>query len=131
MRRREVARAFGHVLREVRHERGISQDKLAELADVDRTFRSLLERGLRTPTLAMLFRLADALAVHAGELAQRAHDRLKYSDRPCAKDEPSPVSGDGSSEEIPPVGDAAAEERHAGNDASSGASFLRMQSHQR
>jgi DNA-binding XRE family transcriptional regulator len=35
-------------------ERGLSQECLAELADLDRTTPSLLERGLRQPTSALL-----------------------------------------------------------------------------
>jgi transcriptional regulator with XRE-family HTH domain len=59
--RREIAQAFGATLRDTRKARGISQDKLAVLCDFDRTYPSLIERGLRQPTLSMLLRLADAL----------------------------------------------------------------------
>lgn len=67
-RKRDVARAFGLALREARVERGISQDVLSEICDVDRTYPSLVERGLRCPTLAMLLRLADALAIEPAQL---------------------------------------------------------------
>jgi transcriptional regulator with XRE-family HTH domain len=66
--RREVARAFGVVLRSARRERGLSQEALAEHADIDRTYPSLLERGLRQPTLIHLFGIADALDMDAAEL---------------------------------------------------------------
>lgn len=62
-RKRDVARAFGLALRAARVEQGISQDRLSEICDFDRTYPSLIERGLRCPTLAMLLRLADALGV--------------------------------------------------------------------
>jgi transcriptional regulator with XRE-family HTH domain len=52
---------FGEILKQLRVEKGISQEHLAELADVDRTYISLLERGLRQPTISMLFKLAKAL----------------------------------------------------------------------
>ena len=56
--RRAVAAAvrteFGKVLGESRRERGLSQEQLAELADLDRTTPSLLERGLRQPTLSVV-----------------------------------------------------------------------------
>jgi len=39
-RKRDVARAFGMALREARVERGISQDLLSEICDVDRTYPS-------------------------------------------------------------------------------------------
>ncbi len=51
--RHEVAVAFGKTLRAARRERGISQEDLAFRADCDRTYPSLLERGLRTPTLTV------------------------------------------------------------------------------
>jgi transcriptional regulator with XRE-family HTH domain len=63
-----VARAFGLALRAARVEWGISQDKLGEICDVDRTYPSLVERGLRCPTLATLLRLADALAAEPSQL---------------------------------------------------------------
>ena len=53
--------AFGKILRERRHEAGISQEQLALNCGLDRTYISLLERGLRQPSLNSLFLLAEAL----------------------------------------------------------------------
>ena len=58
-----VNRAFGVVLREFRRRAGLSQEGLAETADLHRTEISLLERGLRTPSLETLVALAGALNV--------------------------------------------------------------------
>ena len=74
MRTRTVALAFGRVLREARLQKGISQDSLASLCDFDRTYPSLLERGLRSPNLAMIFRLSEALDVNPGELVSKAYE---------------------------------------------------------
>jgi len=60
--------AFGRSLMEFRKARGLSQKHLAELADLDRTTPSLLERGLRQPTLAVVFLLGRALEVDPREL---------------------------------------------------------------
>jgi transcriptional regulator with XRE-family HTH domain len=60
---RSLALAFGTVLRTTRLEKGISQDKLSELTNMDRSYPSLLERGLRAPSLAMVFRMSTALQV--------------------------------------------------------------------
>lgn len=49
------------VLRQVRTSRGLSQQDLALESDLDRTYISLLERGLRQPTLTTLIALASAL----------------------------------------------------------------------
>jgi DNA-binding XRE family transcriptional regulator len=59
---RRVARAFGATLRALRREREVSQEALAFDAEIDRTYPSLLERGLRHPTLSVLLRLSRALA---------------------------------------------------------------------
>lgn len=52
---------FGKILSDYRKEAGLSQEKLAELADYDRTYISLMERGLRQPTLTTIFKLSKAL----------------------------------------------------------------------
>ena len=57
------ARAFGEVLRTARLGAEFTQEHLAEAADIDRTYPSMLERGLREPTLGMVIRLARALEV--------------------------------------------------------------------
>jgi transcriptional regulator with XRE-family HTH domain len=62
---RRVALAFGQVLRTARRERGVSQDELSERCGFDRTYPSLLERGLRQLTLGMIFRLSDGLRIEA------------------------------------------------------------------
>jgi transcriptional regulator with XRE-family HTH domain len=72
-----VAAAFGYVLRSVRREAGVSQEDLAFRADVDRTYPSLLERGRRQPTLAIVLRLARALTMEPAELVNRTIARLR------------------------------------------------------
>jgi XRE family transcriptional regulator, regulator of sulfur utilization len=67
-RKRDLAHAFGSALRAARVEQGISQDMLSEICDLDRTYPSLLERGLRCPTLAMVLRLANALGIDPARL---------------------------------------------------------------
>ncbi len=74
---RRVAQAFGLSLRAIRVECGISQDQLNAVCDLDRTYPSLLERGLRGPTTAMLLRLADGLGVEAARLLADTQARLR------------------------------------------------------
>ena len=78
-RRHNVAVAFGWVLRSLRRARGLSQEDLAAIAELDRTYPSLLERGLRTPTLTVLFGLGEALKVDAAVLVQQTADRLEQT----------------------------------------------------
>ena len=56
-----VCRCFGDHLRAIRTTQGISQEKLAELAALDRTYISSVERGKRNISLINIFKIADAL----------------------------------------------------------------------
>ena len=76
MKNRNVARALGRVLREARLAAGLTQEALAAEADIDRTYPSLLERGLREPTLEVFLRLADALHLTPAELLAATLARL-------------------------------------------------------
>ena len=75
--RRRVARAFGAVLRAARKERGLSQEAICEGADIDRTYASLLERGLRTPTLTVVIEIAQALGLEPAQLVFATLERLR------------------------------------------------------
>lgn len=66
---------FGEVIRQVRMQRGLSQERLAELADLDRTFVSMIERGKRHPTLETANSLAEALKVRLSVLVASAEKR--------------------------------------------------------
>ncbi|MFI5137993.1 MAG: helix-turn-helix domain-containing protein, partial [Sphingobacteriales bacterium] len=56
-----LEKIFGQVLKNIREENGITQEALALQSELDRTYISLLERGLRMPTIATLFKMAPAL----------------------------------------------------------------------
>lgn len=64
--------AWGRAIRELRGERGLSQERLALEAGLDRTYVSGIERGERNPSLGNLLKLADVLGVHLAEVALRA-----------------------------------------------------------
>ncbi|WP_316172331.1 MULTISPECIES: helix-turn-helix transcriptional regulator [unclassified Bradyrhizobium] len=55
-------------LRRHRVDRGLSQEKLAVDAQVDRTYVSSLERGIENPTVSVLDRLAAALSIPISDL---------------------------------------------------------------
>jgi DNA-binding XRE family transcriptional regulator len=59
---------FGKQLRLLRLEKGVSQEKLAEMADLHRNYVGVLERGGQNPSLDAICKLASALKVKAGEL---------------------------------------------------------------
>lgn len=62
--------AFGRNVARIRDERGFSQDKLAEKADLDRTYLSGIERGVRNPGIKVVVRLACALGVTVDRLCK-------------------------------------------------------------
>lgn len=70
-------KAFGHVLRKLRNEKKFSQEYLSFESGMSRAFVSLLERGLRSPTLDTLMALCTPLGVSMTLLAQHIEDELE------------------------------------------------------
>jgi len=68
--------AFGQALREFRRATGLSQERLSERADLDRSFVSLLERGLRSPSFDTMLALGRGLGIPTATLVARATDFL-------------------------------------------------------
>lgn len=66
--------AVGAAVRDLRHERGVSQERLGELADLDRTYISGVERGVRNPTITSLARIAGALDTPLSSLVALAEE---------------------------------------------------------
>lgn len=60
--------AFARRLRRIRQERGLSQEQLAALAGLDRTYVSSCEAGRRNATIRTIDRLSAALSVDAAAL---------------------------------------------------------------
>jgi transcriptional regulator with XRE-family HTH domain len=61
--RREVLRKLGEHVRALRHERGITQEALAESLDLSVAYVSLIERGGRNPPYTTVVAIAHALGV--------------------------------------------------------------------
>ena len=62
--------AFGQRVREARRAKGISQEKLAELAGIDRSYMGNIERGEKNVTLKKVYEICDALRVNVHALIQ-------------------------------------------------------------
>jgi transcriptional regulator with XRE-family HTH domain len=77
--------AFGEVLRELRVDRNLSQERLALDCGLDRTFISMLERGIRQPTISTLFKLAKGLDISASELVVRVERDMEGKKGPKRK----------------------------------------------
>ncbi len=67
-RQEDASVPFGQRLREVRRERGISQDQLALRTGIHPTAIGRLERGAREPRLSTILRVARGLDVQPGML---------------------------------------------------------------
>ena len=77
MRVEQISIVFGQVLREQRLAHELSQEELALAADVDRTFVSQMERGIRQPTITTLIKLAGALGIQPSTLIARMEKLLR------------------------------------------------------
>lgn len=63
--------AVGIRIRQLREQKGLSQEELGHRAGVDRTYVSSCERGRRNVSLLTLYRIAAALEVEPGALLSR------------------------------------------------------------
>lgn len=75
--KKSVDIAFGIVLRRARKARGLSQEKLAFDADLQRNYISLMELGTNQPTITTIFKLANALKVRPHELLTQTEEEVK------------------------------------------------------
>ena len=62
--------AFGRNVARIRNAQGLSQDKLAETAELDRTYVSGIERGVRNPGIKSVLRIAKALKAPIADLCK-------------------------------------------------------------
>ena len=69
-RKERVQAAFGKALRKFRLSGGLSQEKLAELADIHRNYVGDIERGERNIGIVNMVKVADALKVNLSEVVR-------------------------------------------------------------
>lgn len=65
---KEINKALGRVLVKYRIIAKISQEELADRAGIHRTYVSQIERGLKSPTLSVLFEISKSLNIKASGL---------------------------------------------------------------
>jgi transcriptional regulator with XRE-family HTH domain len=78
--RRSLSPWLGVAIRERREARGLSQEDLAELADLHRTYISMVERSIRNVSVDALSGIADALDLPPSQLLRQA-ERLRGTKR--------------------------------------------------
>ena len=70
MHRHPSLKALGQNLRRQREKGEFTQEKLGELAELDPTYISGIERGIRNPSVLSLLRIARALGVTVARLVE-------------------------------------------------------------
>jgi len=63
-----ITQKFGQRIKELRQRNGLSQERLAEFCDLDRTYISDIERGVRNVSLKNIEAIANGLRVSLSEL---------------------------------------------------------------
>ncbi len=71
-----ISTRLGATLRSARRERRWSQERLAEVSGLDRSYVGEIERGAVSPSLATLEKLAKALDLRLSELISRSERTL-------------------------------------------------------
>lgn len=73
----KVAIEIGKIIARYRNEKGLSQETLADLAQIHRTYVSQIERGLKYPTIYVLVQISKALDVKLSELIIELEKKIK------------------------------------------------------
>ncbi|MDR0792326.1 MAG: helix-turn-helix domain-containing protein [Chitinophagaceae bacterium] len=73
----KIAKKLGEVVAKYRNEQEMSQETLADLAQIHRTYVSQIERGLKYPTIYVLVQIAKALDVKLSDLIIEFEKRMK------------------------------------------------------
>ena len=71
---------FGQVLKSIRLKMKLSQEELAFRSNLDRTYISMLERGVNQPTLNSLFSLSNALQMKTSKLVELVEKEVEKSE---------------------------------------------------
>jgi transcriptional regulator with XRE-family HTH domain len=71
----EIREVLALNLRKFRHAKGLSQEELADRAEIDRTYISAVERSVNAASIDVVDRLARGLGVEAADLLRRPSAR--------------------------------------------------------
>lgn len=63
-----IEEKVGQKIKQIRNEKGLSQEKLALKAEIDRTYLAGVEQGKRNPSLKSLEKIVDALEISFQDL---------------------------------------------------------------
>lgn len=68
MRIKSIKSRFGEAVRRIRTKRGLSQEQLADLCGLDRSYIGGVERGERNPSVVVINRIAGGLEISMSDL---------------------------------------------------------------
>jgi len=72
----ELKEAISIVIKQERKKNGMSQEELAHLCNIDRTYISLLERKKRNPTLDVIFRISYSFHIKPSTFVKMLEDTM-------------------------------------------------------
>lgn len=72
----ELKEAISVVIKQERKKNGMSQEELAHLSNIDRTYISLLERKKRKPTLDVIFRISYSFHIKPSTFVKMLEDTM-------------------------------------------------------
>ena len=70
-------KTIGYVIRQIRLRRGLTQEVLSGLAQLDRTHYSKIERGLRSPTMETIFKIAGAIGMRPHLIVKEIEEEVE------------------------------------------------------
>ncbi len=68
--KKQILTAFGRRVREIRKEKGLSQEQLSFKTDLHRTYIGMIERAEKNITLVNIEKIANALEINISELVK-------------------------------------------------------------
>lgn len=74
-----LPQALGEAVREIRHEKGLSQEDAALDANIDRAYFGHIERGTKRATIVTLWKIAEGLDVKPATIIRRAERHMRDS----------------------------------------------------
>ena len=70
----DILLKFGEKIKELRHTKNISQEELAEMTKLHRTYIGGIERGERNLSLENIYKIAKALKIPLAKLFEDIHE---------------------------------------------------------
>ncbi|CCI25956.1 hypothetical protein N0824_00410 [Microcystis sp. 0824] len=77
----QLEQILGRELQRYRQEKGWSQEYLAEVTGLHRTYISQLERGLKSPSVRVLSHITNALGLRMSEFFSSVEESLSVNER--------------------------------------------------